>query len=266
MEAILETLVSRLNSTALADTKVIPWGCPIPSFGDPTTCHVATLGLNPSNREFVDAHGNELQGPSRRFNTLRSLGINRWSDARNEHVNLILDDCRHYFLANPYDAWFRRLDELISGTNASYYNLSKGACHLDIIPYATSCKWSHLTRDQRKLLLAIAGDTLSQVLRGSQIRLLVLNGSSVIKHFELISGITLGKQSMPDWALPRKSKVNVSGYAYRGTIKELSGVKVNRDILVLGFNHNIQGSFGVTTEVMMAIHRWIAKAAEKVMP
>ncbi|HXM01976.1 MAG TPA: hypothetical protein VN939_05205, partial [Chthoniobacterales bacterium] len=160
MHATLATLIDRLSSPAVSGTDVISWGSPVPSFGDLSASRVATLGLNPSNREFVDESGDELQGPLRRFHTLKSLGLSSWEDADARHLHLILDSCRAYFLGNSYDRWFKRLDHVISGLNASFYGEKGTACHLDLIPYATSHKWTELTASQRSALLTVAGDTL----------------------------------------------------------------------------------------------------------
>ena len=257
MNGLIGLLIERLDEAVRAGTDVIPWSCPVPAFGDPGKSSVATLGLNPSNREFVDEKGNELEGAARRFETLRSLGIARWSDAGEKQVNLVFDACRNYFNKNPYDSWFRRLDGIISGTRASYYQFETTACHLDLIPFATARKWSELSNTQRRTLLDIASDTLGLVLRDSPIRLLVLNGRSVVERFQTASAIQLKRQSMPAWALPRKSE-EVAGYAYWATISTLSGVSLGRDVAVLGFNHNIQSSFGVTSEVVATIRNWIA--------
>ena len=80
IHAALATLIDRLDGPAVSKTDVIRWGCPVPSFGDLSSARIATVGLNPSNREFVDGLGNELEGPSRRFHTLKSLGIASWAD------------------------------------------------------------------------------------------------------------------------------------------------------------------------------------------
>jgi len=266
MDAMLSTLVNCLDHAALRGTNVIPWSCPVPSFGDLSKSRVATVGLNPSNREFVDDLGNELDGSSRRFHTLKSLRLDRWVDANARHLQLIVDSCRVYFRKNPYNGWFRRLDDIVSGTKASYYDASAKACHLDLIPYATLCKWTALTRHQRSLLLTASGDTLGVLLRDSPIRLLILNGNSVVEQFQKISGIRLEKQAMRDWSLPRSSHSGVTGFAYKGSVRDLSGVRLERDVLVLGFNHNIQSSFGVTTQVIAAIRRWVARAAGEVFP
>src|SRR5690348_5636215 len=81
MNEELSILVSRLNDPIVSENEVIHWGCPVPSFGNLSTAKIATLGLNPSNREFVDKNGRELDGVHRRFHTLNSLGLSKWSDA-----------------------------------------------------------------------------------------------------------------------------------------------------------------------------------------
>src|SRR5688500_16035175 len=122
MYTTLVALIERLDTGSAASTGVIDWSCPVPSFGNLSTSRVATLGLNPSNREFVDERGNELQGASRRCHTLRSIGLSNWSDADVRHLRLIVDSCNAYFTGTPYDRWFRILDQVVSGANASYYD------------------------------------------------------------------------------------------------------------------------------------------------
>jgi hypothetical protein len=265
VKSVLLELVRRLDSAALSRADVIPWSSPVPSFGDLSCSKIATLGLNPSNREFVDDFGKELDGDSRRFHTLTSLGIRRWSDATAWHLALILDSCRAYFLRNPYDRWFRTLDHIISGARVSYYDRSATACHLDLIPYATARKWTELSPPQRASLMALSGNTLALLLRDSPVRLLIINGSSVAQHLERIAGIRLEREPMLHWSLPRRAREAVMGFAYRGAMRVISGVPLGREVVVLGFNHNIQSSFGVTVGVRAAIRRWIARAAQQVL-
>jgi hypothetical protein len=258
MNSELQALMKRLDALAFAGTSVIPWSCPVPSFGDLQSARIATLGLNPSNREFVDVAGNELDGPHRRFHTLRSLELDRWSSARTRHVHLVVESCRQYFTRNPYDGWFKKLDYILSGTRASYYGgRNARACHLDLIPYATARKWTTLAPQERTSLLSLAGDTLGLLLRNSPVRVLVLNGHSVVENFQALAGVHLDKTAMLDWSLPRRSGSGVIGFAYEGVVNVFSGTKLKREILVLGFNHNIQSSFGVTTHVTKAIRSWI---------
>jgi hypothetical protein len=265
MHTTLTTLIDRLDSAAVSNTNVIRWGCPVPSFGDLSKSRVATLGLNPSNREFVDESGNELEGVVRRFPTLKSLGIGSWSDVDASHLRLIIESCRAYFMGNPYDRWFRRLDGVLSGTNTSYYNASLAACHLDLIPYATARKWTELTQRQRTSLLAVAGDTLGLLLRNSPVRILILNGRSVVEQFQDIAGVSLDRKEMPTWSLPRQSGADVSGIAYYGVVDTLSGITLGNPLRVLGFNHNLQSSFGVTNEVIHAIRNWITQESKEVI-
>lgn len=238
---------------------VIPWSSPVISFGDITCSHVATLGINPSNREFVNLDGNELDGSKRRFHTLQSLGLNRWSDAGVDHLQMIVESCYTYFQRNPYDGWFKRLDMIMTQAQVSYYNSSLRACHLDLIPYATSSKWTGLNPSQRNGLLANAGDTLGRMIADSPIRVLILNGNSVVQNFEKVAGVQLEKRAMPSWALPRSQREDVMGIAYKGILSEIADIELRQKLVVLGFNHNIQSSFGVTTQVMNAIQRWISQ-------
>lgn len=263
MHTTLITLIDRLDSDAVSGTNVIRWGCPVPSFGDLSKSRVATVGINPSNREFMDEFGKELQGVSRRLHTLQSLGLNSWSDADARHLYLILESCRAYFLGNPYDRWFKRLDQIVAGANASYYNTLKRACHIDLVPYATEQKWTELTMHQRSSLLSIAGDTIGLLLRDSPVRILILNGRSVVEQFEEICSIHLDRQEMPSWSLPRRSKPDVAGIAYKGLVDTLSGIPLGRRVLVVGHNHNIQSSFGVTARVIWKIRDWVAEAASE---
>jgi len=200
-------------------------------------------------------------GTVRRFHTLSSLGLSRWRDAKSEHLQMIVDSCNTYFCRNPYDGWFKRLEELISGTRASYYGTGQSACHLDLIPYATSSKWSELSSGQRTALLGMAGDTLGLLLRDSPVRLLILNGQTVVQSLLQIADIDLERKLMPTWTLPRKRGEGISGYSYAGRLRKVGGVKLKKEIVLLGFNHNIQSSFGVTTGVKAAIGNWITCAA-----
>jgi hypothetical protein len=108
-------------------------------------------------------------------------------------------------------------------------------------------------------LLAIAADTLALLLRDSPVRILILNGKSVVDQFQEMTGVRLERQEMQGWALPRQKTPDVPGFAYKGVVNTLSGVELRNQILVLGYNHNIQSSFGVTSVVIHAIHNWVAE-------
>ena len=245
----------------MLDSDIIEWSCPVPVFGNIEKSRVSTLGINPSNREFMDECGIELQGENRRFHTLNSLSLESWLDASSEHLGLILSSCFEYFRQNPYDRWFSVLDRVISGTSTSYYSSAASACHLDIVPYATQKKWTSLKYDQKKRLLEFNADILGRLLKKSPIRILILNGKSVVSVVEELLGYPLVEKEVATWALPRKGGANVGGFSYENRITEIGGVRLDRSILVLGFNHNLQSSFGVTREVTLEIEKWIASCA-----
>ena len=259
IHSALATLIDRLDSIDTRRAGVIQWGCPVPSFGDLTKSGVATVGLNPSNKEFVDDFGNELSGTERRFHTLTSLGLEAWREADARHIDLILSSCREYFFKNPYDRWFKKLDVVVAGSGSSFYSKCSSACHLDLIPYATERKWVELSSQQKGWLNVIAKDSLGLLLRDSPVRLLILNGQSVVNAFEEISGIKLKSEEQKTWSLPRRNVKDVVGVAYSGETDELAGIDLSRKVRILGFNHNLQSSFGVTNHVMQEIHRWIRK-------
>jgi hypothetical protein len=259
MHVALTTLLNRMDSPALADSNVIKWGAPVPSFGDLSSSSVATVGLNPSNREFVNDSGQELCDNERRFHTLRSLGLNSWPDVDSRHLHLIVQSCRMYFRNNPYDRWFKRLDQIVCGTTASFYSELYPACHLDLIPYATAIKWMDLDQRERAMLLDATADALGLLLRDSPVRIIILNGKTVVEQFQYISGAVLVRKEMPAWSLPRESGRHVGGFSYRGKIDHVADVRLNREVIVLGYNHNIQSSFGVTSEAIAAIRDWVAE-------
>jgi hypothetical protein len=264
MNQELLSLVKRLSDPVCAESNVITWGSPVPSFGDLSFAKIATVGLNPSNREFVDGSGKELSGTNRRFHTLNSLGLRQWDDIKQSHLTTIAESCQEYFNRNPYDGWFKKLDNLISGTSMSYYFPSSQACHLDLIPYATSTKWTDLSSEQKNTLLKISRDSLARLLNNSSIRLLVLNGNSVVENFQKLSNLKFEKIHMPSWNLNRKATSGVEGYAYKGVIESLAGIKLKNKIYVLGYNHNIQSSFGVTLKVQFSIRNWISESAKEI--
>jgi hypothetical protein len=99
---------------------VVPGSTPVVAFGDPARAEVATLGINPSAREFLQ-HGRLLTGAHRRLATLESLGAQRLDRLTEAQVATVVADCAIYFQRQPYRGWFDPLDELLRvGADASY--------------------------------------------------------------------------------------------------------------------------------------------------
>ena len=102
-----------------------------------------------------------------------------------------------------------------------------------------------------------------EALKHSDIKVLILNGKQVVKEYERVIGHTLPAQHMPEWSLPRKGTKPVMGMAYMGSLDEQVGRKSHNGILVLGFNHNIQSSFGISLKIRKAIRSWITTQSEE---
>ena len=256
------TLIERLSKKELKKATLLEWGSPVLSFGDLSISKLATLGINPSNREFVDINGNELVGVDRRFHTLHSLKLEKWSDISNKEIEKIINSYKEYFFKNPYDLWFKKLNNIFSGAGFSYYNKSSHACHLDLVPYATEIKWTELSNNQKQILFNSVGDTLGLVLKSSPVEFLILNGKTVVESLQELGEVKFKKEEKPEWNLPRKSGKDVKGFAYTGSVSMIGGVKLKKVIFILGYNHNIQSSFGVTKLVQNSIRDWVSKNLE----
>ncbi|MGW0454520.1 hypothetical protein [Gordonia sputi] len=86
---LLDHLIGYIVDAPDSD-RVLEWASPVPVFGDLKTARIATVGINPSNREFVDRSGEELVGRARRLTTLTSLGLPDWTHATDTHLTDIL--------------------------------------------------------------------------------------------------------------------------------------------------------------------------------
>lgn len=256
-----ELIQSLLKLEELSDERleVMEWAVPVVAFGNVENSFFATLGINPSDREFINSKGKEIAGNERRFPTLNSLGIDSWSKINQKQIELILDMSESYFLNNPYDRWFKKLDFLIAGAGASYYFPSLSACHLDLIPYATREKWGNISKEKKETLLSESSDILGSIINKSSIKVLLLNGRSVIENFKRIAEVDFSIEEKNEWLLPRKNGKGVKGYSYEGITKVIGNERLNNEVHVLGFNHNIQSSFGVTKEVELKIREWVSK-------
>ena len=259
-------LIEMLHKGAPVTLGAIPWASPVISFGDPVKSKVATLGLNPSNLEFVDSKGNLLIAPYNRFESLATLRVRDWSEVAKLDIKKVWQACEGYFYRNPYGQWFNRLQKILVGTGTSYYSrIGWTACHLDLVPFATSQKWSSLRVDQRQNLLQLGVPSLVRTIKSSDIRVLVLNGNTVVKEFSRLLNSTqkLVPQVMPSWALQNG---RVAGVAYTGRVSELNNIPLDRELLVLGYNHNIQSSFGVTNEAVSRVAAWVASHSVGSLP
>jgi hypothetical protein len=251
-----KAITSLLTETSFIDSGVIPWASPILYFGDLEKSKIATLGINPSNKEFFDNNSSLLKEENSRFHTLDTLRISKWDELNDVDFEKILFSYKNYFRRNPYDIWFKKLDYIISGNSISYYFPSQEACHLDIFPFATFEKWSNISSNNKAKLLEIALFILAEILNSSDIKILILNGMSVVRHLEKAANTKFVEKEISEWELKRSNNA-VKGFSYTGILNQIGGIKLKKEIKVLGFNHNLQSSYGVTTSVMNSIRKWL---------
>src|SRR5437588_6179166 len=105
-------LEARLRRPVPENLFVVPHSTPVVAFGDFFRAEIATLGLNPSRREFLDLSGDLLLPALKRFETTMSLGLESLGSASPASLLQVVDTCRDYFEVghNPYMAWLGRLD------------------------------------------------------------------------------------------------------------------------------------------------------------
>jgi hypothetical protein len=234
----------RLRQTPGDGSWFVPGSTPVVAFGNPEEARVATLGLNPSRKEFLDAHGEELDGERRRFETLASLGVSSLASASNEAISAVFRACNEYFRRNPYRTWFDPLDEVLRAIGASYYDGS--ACHLDLVQWATDPTWNGLSAVVRRRLLGEDSRFFLEQLRREEIGLLLLNGSGVIRGVQRSIGRLLPEKSVP---------ITVRTVTTRFVTGSIEGVKV------VGWSTNLQSSFGVTKQLRAKIAERVSELA-----
>ena len=157
---------------------------PVISFGDVLIAEVATIGINPSRREFDD--GVWLSGPSRRLATLESLAAEPGQPLTEEQAQQVVEDCNQYFTRNPYYRWFKRLDDLLArSVGASYRDGT--ACHLDLVQWATDPVWGKLKdRNTAEAFLEEGRPHLEHLLAESNVHLVLAAGRAVVTQLQRI--------------------------------------------------------------------------------
>jgi hypothetical protein len=224
---------ARIRRTPATGCCIVAGSTPVVSFGDAQAATVATLGLNPSRLEFLDDDGSELAGDARRLATHSSLGTADLSTAPADAVAQVLADCNSYFQRRPY-RWFNSFRPILEACGASFDDGT--ACHLDLVQWATDPTWGKLKPvSTRKQLLAEDAAFLAEQLKNERLRLLLVNGMTVIRE--------LRRTLAPDL----DELEPIIGYAHVDT-RLFAGSVFDR-VRVIGWSTNLQSSFGVTTEL-----------------
>lgn len=219
---------------------------PVVAFGDPEVARVATLGINPSIREFRTPRG-WLDGPQRRLATLKSLDATRTENLSDKQVAQVVADCANYFQRNPYLQWFTPLDIVLQkGLGVSYFDQT--ACHLDLVQWATDPVWSKIPdRQARRQLLDDGVEHLRAQLHKSVVDTVVVNGDAVWKQLIATDSVSVThEESLAFGNQQSTTKLRVA----KG-----SGVRF------FGWTLNLQGTFGVRGLDRESLAAWLKEAA-----
>jgi hypothetical protein len=223
--------LARMACRPMPAPEVIHGTTPVLSFGDPRYAKVATLGINPSGREFME-NGRLLTGRQRRLSTLESLGARNTEHLTEKQMRSIIDECGPYFRPdrNPYRRWFDVLVRVLQeGLGVSYYDGS--ACHLDLVQWATEPVWGGLCdRRVKQILLRESLPHLRNQLELGKVGLVVLNGREVLNQ---VSSVGLAR--LTSCGALRVGTMSCSLYLGEG-----DGVRF------AGWSTNLQSSRGVT--------------------
>ncbi len=225
----------RIRRSMPAGCSIVPNSTPVISFGNCLTAKVATLGLNPSRKEFLDDRGQLLFGSERRLATLPSLKVTSLDNATAEAVEVVLKECFDYFHRRPYSAWFNYFAPILKCCGVSFEDGT--ACHLDLVQWATDPTWARLQPAVRQELLDADAEFLAQQLQNENIRLLLVNGSGTLRQLLQVFKLDL-KQ--------------VDTIPARVPCRLFEGMLFER-IRVIGWSTNLQSSFGVTSTLRMEL-------------
>lgn len=244
-----DRLYARLRREPLPHT--VRGSLPVLSFGDPDSAQVATVGLNPSDQEYLDNDGRELTGVRRRFETLSSLGATGRSALTDEQCARALETMRAYFQpGKPVYPWFRPLDRVARAMGYAY-DLGQ-VVHLDLVQEATKPKWSALQREfeeEVRVARKSDGDFLRWQIETSRLQVLVCNGRTVYDGVRRLLGAD---------ALQEDEGLDVGAgrrwYVGRAAI-------AGRTVALLGWNRPLAQAPGLTADTLEALGRLLLDRA-----
>lgn len=243
MTYIPKYIEQRIRRPSPDNSCVVPGTTPVVAFGNARKSTVATLGLNPSRKEFLDDSGHELSGSERRLATHKSLGLSDLTNASTKAVEQVLHDCDSYFQCNPYWSWFGQLEKVLQQCGASYKDDS--ACHLDLVQWATDPTWNNLRPAKLKNQLIDAdAEFLKAQLTNENITLLIVNGSGVVEQLHRKLGAILREVD------------HIDGM-WQHRVRFCAG-KLFDQVRVISWNVNLQSSQGVSNELRLEIAKRVA--------
>lgn len=181
-----QRLRERLRREPSAST--VPGTLPVLFFGDLLRAEVATVGLNPSDQEYLDRRGALLTGAKQRFATLTSLDADSRASLTDEQADEAVEWMRSYYdHGKPVYGWFGALARVAEGLGASFQ--SGTATHLDLVQEATDPTWSKLPWGERESLLRADLAFLEWQIRAFPLRAVICTSKTVGVHVRSRLGV-----------------------------------------------------------------------------
>ena len=171
-QKLKDFLIDKVSQPLPSTDKIVEGSIPIVFFGNVERAEIATLSLNPSNKEF------EHNGV-RRCIDRKQLKVADNQKLSSEQAESVYKSLLLYFKVNPYKTWFNPMNKLFQSKGYEYYN--DQIVHLDISPWATNDKWKNLSRDEREPII----DTtiIKNVIEKRGIKKLFINGKTALNVF-----------------------------------------------------------------------------------
>ena len=245
MNTLPEYVQQRIRRPYPVDGHVVPHSTPVISFGNPSACRVATLGINPSRIEFQTQSRTLLPVGKKRLVDLELLDATDLSTLNDRQVELVVSACHNYFHRNPYGRWFDKLNAVLAGIDCDYYTGS--ACHLDIVQWATDPVWGSFPRSSRtaqQQLLHDDSEFLLNQLCNESIELVLVNGRTVAEWLGQSGIAYLGEVGTPPLGKQGKRASLLRGAAH--------------GVLFLGWTLNANHS-QTTPQNRAALARWLGE-------
>jgi hypothetical protein len=171
----------------------VPGSLPVLFFGDLCIARAATVGINPSHREYLDDGGKELVGIARRFETLSSLGAVDRASLTDSQCFRAVATMRSYFGPNkPVYQWFQPLRRVLGGMGLHYENGE--VAHLDLVQEATNPTWSELAKlrpDDAESLRGADEHFLRWQLGAFRPGLIICNGKTPLEAVQKMVGASV---------------------------------------------------------------------------
>jgi len=222
-------ILKRIRSNYPGKDLVVNQSTPVLSFGDFQKAEVFTLGINPSNLEFLDDNGDLLKNQLRRLQTLSSLKSSDCSSLSKDQSAKVFEGCIDYFNRRPYN-WFNKFGPILESIGYSFYS-TPFAAHVDLVQWATKKKWKKISKGEQKMLIQEGRSFLEYQLQSKNLKTILLNGRTVINAFHDWSDVKLKYSSLN---IPKGGEL-------------VTGFYDNR-VRIIGWSVNIQSSWGVTSE------------------